>query len=69
VSFGLTACTPDQLRLPEGKFVAGYGMLIVADYDSAHIYDAIKRRVERTWGDSSAELIKDLAHYAWPLPS
>jgi hypothetical protein len=67
MDFGLTACTPDQLGAPRGKFVSGYGLLIVADYDSARIHEAIKRRVERIWGASLDDLIKKMAQYAVPL--
>ena len=64
MDFGLTACTPDQLAGPRDKFVLGYGLLIVADYDSARIHEAIKHRVERVWGDSWDDLVKKMTRYA-----
>ena len=64
VDFDLTICTPDQVLEPRDKFVLGYGLLFVADYDPARILEAIKRRVERIWGDSSDDLVKKMAQYA-----
>lgn len=67
MDFALTACTPDQLGATGGKFVSGYGLLMVADYDSARVHEAIKRHAERLWGDRWNDLVKQMGQYAPPL--